>query len=449
MVWTRPLSIADRLLLSFPVGHYGLTALLRVCRIEETRHVPTACIECGRRPRLLVNPDFVERYARSTAALLMLLMHELHHLILGHTRLYSRTTQLDNFIFDAIINSMLTWLMPDPEALALFTNFYPEDQFPECFLRPPPGWLPEMGPVPLPAALRDMNRPDLDELYRGLYSSVGLSCSELRAGLRDAINERTLKRIVLLGDHGHEDDSSSDGRLGSRSPVLYNTLAEAVRGWRTPTKAAGPYHALAESTVSDVQAGDQKTLRRLLRKLGGQGADGRRRQLSCSPIEIQSAVRASDRRSIALRTIGQEPLLYTMKLEQPRPTRTGERVHVYCDVSGSMREHLGTVYGAILSCRRLVHPIVHLFSTEVADVRINAMQEGSCLTTKGTRISCVAAHIRENGVQRAALITDGCVGTVWPKDRKTLHDIELGVALTANGTRRWMKQIATYLVTLG
>ena len=58
--------LIDRLLRSFPAGHYGLTAMLRLVRIEETTRVETACIECTRRPRLLINPDFVERHANTT-----------------------------------------------------------------------------------------------------------------------------------------------------------------------------------------------------------------------------------------------------------------------------------------------------------------------------------------------------------------------------------------------
>jgi hypothetical protein len=38
-------------------------------------------------PRLLINPQFVEAHAATPERLLMLVMHELHHVLLGHTRL--------------------------------------------------------------------------------------------------------------------------------------------------------------------------------------------------------------------------------------------------------------------------------------------------------------------------------------------------------------------------
>ena len=45
-----------------------------------------------------------------------------------------------------------------------------------------------------------------------------------------------------------------------------------------------------------------------------------------------------------------------------------QRVHVYVDVSGSVDAIRGALYGAVLDFREQVHPVVHLFSTKVADV---------------------------------------------------------------------------------
>ena len=64
----------------------------------------TAAVECRLQPRLLVNPDFVDTWAATPEKLLMLVMHELHHVLLGHTRLFPRATRVDNLVFDAIIN---------------------------------------------------------------------------------------------------------------------------------------------------------------------------------------------------------------------------------------------------------------------------------------------------------------------------------------------------------
>ena len=71
-------ALAHRIVEAYPAGTYALPALLRVLRIEESDAVPTAAIECRRRPRLLLNPAFVERHADTPEKLLMLVMHELH-----------------------------------------------------------------------------------------------------------------------------------------------------------------------------------------------------------------------------------------------------------------------------------------------------------------------------------------------------------------------------------
>src|SRR5688572_6165173 len=96
---SRP-QLADRILDCFPSESYALIALLKLLDIEESRDVPTAAVECRMQPRLLVNPDFVDLHAFTPERLLMLVMHELHHVLLGHTRLFPRVTPAQNFVFD-------------------------------------------------------------------------------------------------------------------------------------------------------------------------------------------------------------------------------------------------------------------------------------------------------------------------------------------------------------
>jgi hypothetical protein len=72
--------------------------------------------------------------------LFLLVMHELHHVILGHTRLFPRLTRLDNLVFDVVINAMLCRQFHATVGVGLFTNSYKWRKFPERLLRPPPGW---------------------------------------------------------------------------------------------------------------------------------------------------------------------------------------------------------------------------------------------------------------------------------------------------------------------
>ena len=166
------ISIAERILDAFPSGSYGLLALLRLLDIVETDEVETAAVECTSMPRLLINPQFVEAHAATSERLLILVMHELHHVLLGHTRLFPRATPADNLIFDAVINALLCRMFPKPEHTSFFTDFYSDAEFPECLLRPPAGWQPS-SPAPVPPALEGEGMRHVQAVYRALYSETG------------------------------------------------------------------------------------------------------------------------------------------------------------------------------------------------------------------------------------------------------------------------------------
>ena len=70
----------------------ALDAFLRVAAVEWNAGVSTACVECADRPRMLLNPQFVESMCGTRERLALLVLHELSHISLGHTRLYSRAT---------------------------------------------------------------------------------------------------------------------------------------------------------------------------------------------------------------------------------------------------------------------------------------------------------------------------------------------------------------------
>ena len=114
-------SLADRILDCFPSGSYALGALLRLLDIVETDEVSTAAVECRVQPRLLINPSFVAQHADTPEKLLMLVMHELHHVLLGHTTFFGTTTPIKNFVFDAVINGLICRMFPQERYTAFLT----------------------------------------------------------------------------------------------------------------------------------------------------------------------------------------------------------------------------------------------------------------------------------------------------------------------------------------
>ena len=124
------MSIIDRIhnmLIAMP---YGLERMIELMDVEECDSIPTACVPIGGKPKILINPQFVRENCETDHKLFMLIQHELHHVLLGHTRLFKRVSRAHNIAFDAIINAMLCRSQPTAEWTALFRDSYSNKIFP-------------------------------------------------------------------------------------------------------------------------------------------------------------------------------------------------------------------------------------------------------------------------------------------------------------------------------
>ena len=128
--------IVTRILDVIPPGSFELTTFLSLFRVRFSEKTRTACVTCGDSPELLLNKEFIETYCQTDEHLFMLVMHELYHVILGHTTLFPRATEVRNLVFDAVINAILCSLFPKPEFNSFFTDYYPSDEMPFALLRP-------------------------------------------------------------------------------------------------------------------------------------------------------------------------------------------------------------------------------------------------------------------------------------------------------------------------
>ena len=432
------ISIAERILDAFPSGNYGLLALLRLLDIVETTEVDTASVECTSMPRLLINPKFVDAHAATPERLLMLVMHELHHVLLGHTRLFPRVTPADNVIFDAVINALLCRMFPKREHTSFFTDFYSDAHFPACLLRPPAGWK-LSSPAAVPPALQAKDLRGVQTVYRALYSETGANYQELYEALRSVVPP--LDGIRLLGSHGAE-PAELEG-------LVFETVRSIVEHWPQPPDPirGRSWHDLLRLESVRARRGNRSILRTLIWKVAGPNGSALMRFQSAGPAAAVTPIPSGDRRAVVLRALGAPQLLYraesTGKVRERR-----DRVHVYVDVSGSIGDLKGALYGAVLDCRDVVHPSVHLFSTVVHDVSFDGLRNGKCRTTGGTSIECVASHIQKHGVRRAVLLTDGWVGRPGSGAARTLAAVRLGVALTPDANRSDLKQFVRHWAEL-
>jgi hypothetical protein len=427
----RKKSISERILDCFPSGTYALHALLQLVEIVETAKVDTAAVECRIQPRMLINPEFVDTWAATPEKLLMLVIHELHHVLLGHTRLFPCITRVDNLVFDAVINALLSRMFPASEHTSFFTDFYSDEKFPECLLRPPAGWKPGY-PLAPPPALCGENQKELAAVYNALYSEKGATYYDIFDVLRGQLTEVMVQGVVLIGDH--DENGATAGGFEARSPLLVGAVRQIVERWPQPPDpiAGRSFSDLLKDEQVRAERGpsNAKILASLFRRIALAGCHGRRTSRTGeAPFEVATPMPTFDRRSLVLEALGSPNLLHCTHFQHRRRIAS-ELVHVYVDVSGSIGDLKAALYGALLESREYVHPSVHLFSTKVADVTFAQLRAGVCKSTGGTSIDCVAGHMQRNKVKRAVLLTDGYVGRPAGVHLSTLAKAVLGVALT-------------------
>ncbi|HIF50173.1 MAG TPA: hypothetical protein EYQ42_01335, partial [Thiotrichaceae bacterium] len=185
--------LEERILSTIPITQQAFSKLLSLLEIKVSHDIPSACVTLGQRSRLLVNPDFVSTWCRTDESLSILIMHELLHILLGHTRLFERTNPIQNLAFDAIINAQLCLLFPAPAWTALFRNIYNADIFPSALLRPPNGW----GTRKIHWVLTGT----IGRLHRALYTDSSVTYRELFELFSQLDDKENMTKLTLLGNH--------------------------------------------------------------------------------------------------------------------------------------------------------------------------------------------------------------------------------------------------------
>src|SRR5690606_21424408 len=140
-----PDSCLSRILELVGARAFGFDALLRVSSVGWRGEIGNAYVECLERPRILLNPLFVERWCHTPERLAALVLHELAHVSMGHTRLFPRPSVAQNVACDAVINRELLNVVElgggnAPLLGEFFEDYYSPDESPWFLLRPPPGW---------------------------------------------------------------------------------------------------------------------------------------------------------------------------------------------------------------------------------------------------------------------------------------------------------------------
>lgn len=443
--------LRDRVWSCVPVTGQAFAALLSLLEVSASEDIPTACVTGGERSTMLLNPRFVARHCRTDEHLAMLVLHELHHVVLGHTRLYPRVTPAQNWAFDCLINAQLCRLFPHPAYTTFFTQFSDEAEGPARLLGPPRGWSPDL-PAAIAKRLRRaavLEDPALGNAHWRLYDDDAITTEELYRLLRASIEEaeprtgaaaprngarsvesrasgtaagtaaapgtasRTIGALgTLLGNH-----TSDEG--DSLHPAALREVREIVARWpmveRRSGRDQGRVLERTEVTLGERRAEAVRALRRGLLRAADGAASGVSFKVANSASETVEPFDAGrDRRSAVLRTLGGEPLLHAGTTSSRVPTPR-DRVRVYLDLSGSMSGVLAPLYAALAQVLDLVEPRIHGFSTRIGSLSHADLRRGVRLSDGGTDIDAVTGHLLRGRGRRAVIVTDGWVGRI-PKD---------------------------------
>jgi hypothetical protein len=448
---------------------YGLEKMLSLMDIEESTDIKTACVPIGGRPKIIVNPEYVAKNCDTDQKLFMLIQHELHHLLLGHTRLFKRTTLQHNIAFDAIINSMLCRSQPEPEWTALFRDSYSVTRFPECLLRPPKGFPREPSfPTGMPENIQSILHTlyysnegtffDVFDLLVKIVSVKIVAVSDAKAGLSGeaSIDGEETGFVIstdsdiledLLGTH----DEDVRGLEQQDDPDLFDIVREIVGEWpQPPDPIKGRSLNDVLSTVSfekrRISNGVvEQIAHAIIRSVQVQGIDNGG-LLSFESVRVQQCMPSRDRRAFAMQQVGGLVPLYAADI--PKVVFTHNEVAIYVDVSGSMSEYPKYLLTAVNAVHRKIKVRVFVFSTVVEEIEMVDFRQRNYRTTNGTDGNIVWKHIDENQFASAVLLTDGYLGRVAQTftDMKTTSNIQ--VLLTPDGTAMDVENVSRHTETL-
>ena len=416
--------IIARILDVIPPGSFELTTFLSLFRVRFSEKTKTACVTCGESPELLINKEFIEAHCRTNEHLFMLVMHELYHVILGHTTLFPRATEVRNIVFDAVINAILCSLFPNPEFTSFFTEYYPSDEMPFALLRPKGAGTPAEAEAALKLLYDGSDTGTYHDVYEALLKSGCVKdMMVLLGGGRAATALPGDGRAgtpcpphpLLLGSHGEENEDVSQD--------MKDLIHRIISKWPSPDRPLqGQDLGAAErergfDADADPTASLRSGIRRLMRRaaIPGKKEFCRRsvREMACETATFLPDWhdRSHEAREVAFG----DALIYSTTTRLQRPfCRDNRQTFVYFDVSGSVAEEVPSVAQALLPYCRSGLCMVHVFSTVVHPASARDLAARKFSSTGGTDIDCVLRHVLELRPRKrpraVVVVTDGFTG---------------------------------------
>lgn len=405
--------IVARILDVIPPRSFEVMTFLSLFRVRLSDKTETACVTCGESPELLLNKEFVEAHCTTDEHLFMLVMHELYHVILGHTRLFPRATEVRNLVFDAVINALLCSLFPDAAFTSFFTDYYPSDKMPFALLRPKGKGTPPEAEDALNLLYGGTDTGTYHDVYEALLKSGCVK--EVNLLLPGSGSAAEDGRPVLLGSHGEED--------GEMSAEMKDLIHEIISKWPSPDRPlAGRDLGSSErernfDAKADSRLALTRGIHRLMRHAAVSGPhEVRARAMRERLCETATFLPDWHDRSHAAREVALgDALVYRTTTRVRRPScRDTRKAFVYFDVSGSVADEVPSVAQALLPYCRSGRCTVHVFSTVVHPASARDLAAQAFVSTGGTDINCVLRHVLDLPARKrpraVVVVTDGDTG---------------------------------------
>lgn len=426
--------IKTRIYNVIPAATWQMERILNLLEIIADDSIPTACVDCSVRPSLRINPKFIAEYCKTDEHLMMLILHEIFHIVLGHTRLFDRLTPIHNIAFDAIINSQLCHQFKSKNYVSFFENINGLDSLESRLLRPPNGWPDKI--IQHPSATYK-ERKVISLLYGKDKNQV--TYQEIFELLLQSLSGKLSNTYVLLGNHDNQSQSEIDKAIGT-------AVREITSRWPRPDKNLGGRDEgqngtwiLKEDKVSDSL---RSAIKSMIKKSGiiekNKNVNFKYKNKNIT-LTIETVIpQAKDRRLAAWKKIhGAYPIIYRGTLEHIKKKRTPVPIaHVYMDVSGSMNDVIGPLGSVLRESHKDGDVKLYAFSTVIDEITPAKIKKG-IKNTFGTDINCILSHIyamdKKKRPKKILVVSDGFIGKANGSLLSSLTGIKLYAGLTRGG----------------
>lgn len=405
--------IKRRLLNILPTNFLHINEFLNIVKIEiDDKKIESACISCDSYPTLTFNSKFVATYCKSDEHLFMLLMHEMYHIILGHTKLFKLVTVFDNIAFDAVINSILCKEFPDKAYSSFFENINPSDSFPGCILRT------KAENTPLESL------PILDELYNKTTGTYYEVYQFILSHLQDC------KNPFLLGNHNNN--------VNTNNPILDKLFKKVTKDWPQVIKIncidKGSFESEEVTKLNKFKSNKifLSLVKKALTNSDKQKVGLNPRFEKTQTQEYSFMMNYKDRTYFAKDMLLSDYLMFNNTSSQLTLTKDNyQQTLLYFDVSGSMDSELPKYLPLLISVmkRKLVKAFA--FSTSVNEIKIDDIKKGQYISTGGTDVNSIFKHFfslkNYKKYKKIAIFTDGFVGELSSSFLDKIKEIKLKV----------------------